>query len=309
MNFGKNIRLYLVDGVPNGLTIAEIMNWTGHVMQAPRSSLAGLLNREEISRTGVYILTGEDFEIPGQMLVYIGESDSVKQRLIQHNRPETAGGKDFWDKVTVITSKDANLTKGHVRYLESRLVELVTNAGLAKVHNQTIPNQVTLPEADLADMESFLEQVRIILPVLSVDVLREVAAVQMDEDNAENSDLKRRSPIFEIESPRKRPIKALAQEIDGEFIVKAGSQASVEWVGVDSGYKNLRQTLIEQNKLIKDDTGGFVFPQDTLFKSPSAASAVILGRSANGRKAWVIQATGQTYDVWQASLVEETSSE
>ena len=311
MNFGKNIRLYLVDGIPNGLTIAEIMNWTGHVMQAPRSSLADLLDREEISRTGVYILTGENPEIPGQLLVYIGESDSVKKRLTDHNKPVTAGGKEFWDKVTVVTSKDANLTKGHIRYLECRLLEIATKAGRAKLDNQTTPNQVSLPESDVADMEFFLEQVRIVLPVLSVDILREVATVRTDEDNVEKYDFKRRSPIFEIK-PKKLPIRALAQEIDGEFIVKANSQARAEWKGVDSGYKNLRQMLIDQNKLVldvNDDKGCFIFPQDTPFKSPSAASAVIMGRSDNGRKTWVTQTTGQSYDVWQASLVEETGDE
>jgi hypothetical protein len=308
MNFGKNIRLYLVDGVPNGLTIAEIMNWTGHVMQSPRSGLADLLRREEMSRTGIYILTGEDPEAPGQMLVYVGESDSVKQRLIQHNRSESNGGKDFWDKATVVTSKDANLTKGHVRYLESRLVEIITAARRASLHNQTAPNQVTLPESDVADMESFLEQMKIILSVLGIDIFRKAAVGESNSVSSDTFASQRRSPIFELK-PKKNPLRALAQEIDSEFIVKAGSQARLEWTGVRHGYMDLRQSLIDQRKLMPDDGGHFmIFQQDTPFKSPSAASAVILGRSDNGRKTWIVQGQGQSYDFWQASLVGEFGS-
>ncbi len=31
MSQGRSLRLFLVDGTPNGLLTAEIMNWTGHV--------------------------------------------------------------------------------------------------------------------------------------------------------------------------------------------------------------------------------------------------------------------------------------
>ncbi len=48
---GKQIRVYLVDGTPGGLLTAEIMNWTGHVVAAPRSDIADLLAREEVRRT------------------------------------------------------------------------------------------------------------------------------------------------------------------------------------------------------------------------------------------------------------------
>lgn len=39
MNPGRSIRLFLVDGTPNGLLTAEIMNWTGHVLTSPCSKL------------------------------------------------------------------------------------------------------------------------------------------------------------------------------------------------------------------------------------------------------------------------------
>lgn len=55
---GRTIKLFLVDGIPDGIRTAEIMSWTGHVLFAPRSSVAALLARPEAKRTGAYLLIG-----------------------------------------------------------------------------------------------------------------------------------------------------------------------------------------------------------------------------------------------------------
>src|SRR5690554_7182301 len=123
MSHGRGIRLFLVDGTPNGLLTAEIMNWTGHALTGPRTKLTELVQRPECGRTGVYFLVGPDPDNAMRPLVYIGESDDVAKRLKQHNRPEPQGGKDFWERVCLITSKDQNLTKAHVKYLESQLID------------------------------------------------------------------------------------------------------------------------------------------------------------------------------------------
>ena len=115
MSQGRSIRLFLVDGTPNGLLTAEIMNWTGHVLTGPRSKLAELVQRPECGRTGVYFLVGAAPDNSLRPQVYIGESDDVAKRLKQHNRPEEQGGKDFWERVCLVTSKDQNLTKAHVK--------------------------------------------------------------------------------------------------------------------------------------------------------------------------------------------------
>jgi len=166
VSVGKSIRLYLADGTPGGLLTAEIMNWTGHVVAAPRSDLAALLKRPETSRTGIYVLLGDDPESLGGTLAYIGEGDEVRTRLQQHARDEEQGGKDFWDRAIVLTSKDANLTKAHARYLESRCIALAQHARRARLINGTAPPLPPLPEADESDMEYFIAQAAIILPVL-----------------------------------------------------------------------------------------------------------------------------------------------
>jgi hypothetical protein len=45
---GKTIRIVLADGEPTGILLAEISNWTGKVIVAPRSQLDQLSKREEV---------------------------------------------------------------------------------------------------------------------------------------------------------------------------------------------------------------------------------------------------------------------
>ena len=98
---GKTIRIFLADGEPTGILLAEISNWTGKVLVASRSRRGQFSKREEVRRTGVYLLVGTDPDDPSRALAYIGEGDNVLKRLLRHNKNE---GKDFWttaDGVTV----------------------------------------------------------------------------------------------------------------------------------------------------------------------------------------------------------------
>ena len=88
---GKTIRLYLVDGVPTGILTAEIINWSGKVLVAPRAQLADLAQRPEVKRTGVYCLVGADPQAPSRDRVYVGEGDNVLARLASHDKDEAKG--------------------------------------------------------------------------------------------------------------------------------------------------------------------------------------------------------------------------
>lgn len=300
MSQGRSLRLFLVDGTPNGLLTAEIMNWTGHVLTGPRSKLAELVQRPECGRTGIYFLVGPDPEDSLRTRVYIGESDDVAKRLKQHNRPETedgSGGKDFWERVCLVTSKDQNLTKAHVKYLESLLIGIAGNLGRCLLANGTAHDYVSLPESDRADMAFFLEQIRTVLPVLGFDFLRELARPSTPIGVAPAAPVSR-SPRFTLDVPRYH-LSAQGQEIDGEFFVLKGSKARAEWVGTERGYQGLFKQLVDEAVLVAGGSDCLVFSDDHAFSSPSAAAAVVCGRSANGRTSWVVEGSGQTYAAWQ----------
>ena len=286
---GRTIRMFLVDGSANGVITAEIMNWTGHAVVGPRSKLPELLNRDEAGRTGVYFLAGPDPESSSSS-VYIGEGDDVGKRLRTHAKDAS---KDFWGKVCFITSKDHNLTKAHGRYLESRLIRIAKSAGRARVTNSTNPDTVKLPEADVSDMEYFVDQIRLILPVLGLDFLRPTQASEAKKVSDEAS--------FELNS-RKHSIQASAVEQDDEFIVLTGSAAQATWIGVGSegtSYGQLHGALVRKEKIALAPDGTATFSDDVPFKSPSAAAAVVLGRPSNGRLEWRVKGTRKTYADWQ----------
>ena len=201
MNQGRSIRLFLVDGTSNGLLTAEIINWTGHVITGPRSKLSALVQRPDVGRTGIYFLIGPDPENSLRPLVYIGESDDVGKRLKQHNKPESQGGKDFWERVCLVTSKDQNITKAHAKHLESLLIARATQLARCKLVNGTSHDYSHLPEADIADMAFFAEQIRTVLPVLGYDFLRDAAkpSTEFADDQASETN---ESPTFVLQIPK-----------------------------------------------------------------------------------------------------------
>jgi hypothetical protein len=306
---GKTVRLFLVDGTPTGIITAEIMNWTGHVLSAPRNSLPRVLLREEASRTGIYLLIGEDPDQPSKLKLYVGEGDNVKSRISQHAKDEA---KDFFETVVVVTSKDLNLTKSHVRYLESRIIELARLSARANLSNGTEPMAKGLPESDVADMEFFLNQISLVLPVIGVDVLRlkpdtnkisNPKNIQLDSKNISENETKGGLDL-EILSDKNR-IKASAIELNDETVVLKGSYATTRTDFASNTYESLKNQLIADGKITKDlsqDT--YIFQEDVVFKSPSAAAAVILGRNSNGRIEWKLKSNGMTLKEWQNKQLE-----
>ena len=122
MTNASTIRLFLVQGDALGLRTAEISNWSGKAVAAPRTELAALLERPELSGAGVYLLMGADADT-GKDTCYIGEAEVLRDRLRQHK------ARDDWSQVVAFVSKDENLTKAHIRFLEGQLIERARDAG------------------------------------------------------------------------------------------------------------------------------------------------------------------------------------
>src|SRR5271167_876146 len=161
------IKLFLPFGDAKSLRTAEISNWTGKAIAAPRTELDELLGREELDKAGVYILIGNDPQTNAPR-AYIGEAEVIRDRLKQHKT------KEFWVSAIVFISKDENLTKAHVRYLENRLLaEAVQINRFTLDQNQAGGSK--LPESDREDMEVFLARIRQLLPVLGSDILAPIS--------------------------------------------------------------------------------------------------------------------------------------
>ncbi len=262
------IKLFLPRGDAKSLRTAEISNWTGKAVAAPRSELDELLAREELEKAGVYILIGSD-PLTNAARAYVGEAEVIRERLKQHKT------KEFWVSAIVFVSKDENLTKAHVRFLESRLLAEAAQIGRFTLE-QNQAGGSKLPESDREDMEVFLAHIRQLLPVLGSDIL--VPITQSDSKNQPGGML----------FCRIKGAEARGQRSAIGFVVFQGSTAVLE---VRPSTENYPYVLAQRKQLIGDGTlieksGLLVFTKDAEFSSPSAAAVVIHGGSANGLTAW-----------------------
>jgi hypothetical protein len=262
------IKIFLVHGDPKRLRTAEISNWTGKAVAGPRSEFDSVIAREESKNSGVYFLTGTDPET-GKNSLYVGEAESIRDRVKGHL------DKDFWNHITFFTSKDENLTKAHIRYLEGRLIEQARQAGRADVKNSQ-GSGARLPESDREEMEIFLEKVHQLLPVLGVEALipPSIIAAASSELETLSCDIK--------------GLKATGHLTPNGFIVIGGSQAVLTERPSSQKYPwpvNMRQRLKDEG-ILANKTDHLLFTKDAEFSSPSAAAAVIHGGHANGLTAW-----------------------
>lgn len=281
MSTGKTIRIYLDDGSVSGIRHAEIINWTGQAISSPRSKIKLLTTWEESKKPGVYFLFGVD-EKSGEDAVYIGEAENVYDRLQDH-----LAKKDFWNEVVFFTSKDENLTKSHVKYLESRLIQLAKAAARYVVLNGNEPKLPVLPRGDRDAMDEFVSNLKILLGVVGYKTLEGITEKKSTEpkklESTETSQpMANALPLY----LKVKGINAEAYVTDEGIVVLANSHTSNEVKdSLSTGYKKLREQFIQNGILIKSNDG-YIFTKNHLFKSPSQAAAIIVGYSINGRHHW-----------------------
>jgi hypothetical protein len=269
MTRGKTISLYLVDGSPTGIVCAYLSNWTGQAIKIPRNLLENSKNRDEVKRIGVYLLFGFNEESPDEKIVYIGESDNIYDRIVQHTKNEE---KLFWTDAIAFTSKDDILTKGHVKYLEYELIQYAMRNSKFTVTNKNGASKSSLPEMAVADMDTFLDNIKIVLPTLGYEVF-----VEPHKANDKKND------TFIMNASGQTARGYLSKN---GFVVLQGSKLSSDQRNsLTNSYKILFQQLIEK-QFIEDEGNNYVFVKDYEFSSPSAAAALIAGYSINGRTSW-----------------------
>lgn len=266
---GATIKIFLTNGDARSLRVADISNWNGKALAAPRTELDVLLKREELSKPGVYFLIGIDPET-GKPAAYIGEAEVVNDRLKQH------GNKEFWVQAIAFVSQGENLTKAHIKYLEGRIIEEAKSIKRFEVQNAQ-SSGAKLPESDRADMEVFLERVKQLLPVLGCDVL--VPIVQSKSVPAE-----------QILFCKIKGLTARGTRSSQGFVVLKGSEAAQDLrPSVSNKYGTwiitLRDDLLRDGILVKE-ADKIRFAQDCEFSSPSAAASIVHGGHANGLTAW-----------------------
>lgn len=289
MKFGKTIKLFLIDGDTNGRLTCELSNWTGKAYKIPRNSIKICSDRPELQTTGVYLLLNKSADLSEKGQLYIGEAEDIFKRLIQHVKE-----KDFWNEAIVFISKDENLNKAHIKYLENRLHEIAFNANRYELKNTQKPTQSSISESDKAEMEEFLSNILILIGTLGYNAFEQIR-------QGDKKEISEKEDLFYISSVR--GANGIGKTTSEGFVVFKNSQVADP---VTNSYpktvQKLRETLISEGIIIKEQDK-MIITKDYLFSSSSSAAMIIMGRSANGLIEWKMKSgkTLQDYEIGKNS--------
>lgn len=221
--------------------------------------------------TAVYLLFGKAEFSTTKPRGYIGEAENAYGRLVQH-----VSEKEFWNESVVFISKDENLNKAHIKYLESRLYEIAISASRYDVQNGNTPTKSSISEADQAEMEEFIDYVKMLINTMGFKVFEPI--VKKNTVNNLQSE--------ELFIKGARGANATGKRVSDGFVVFKDSEIAIDTVpSFPKAFNALRDELIE-NELITQSGGKLKFASDYLFSSPSASAAVVMGRNANGLIEW-----------------------
>jgi predicted GIY-YIG superfamily endonuclease len=267
--YGKSIELFLVNGTADSLIIAELSNWNGKAIKIPRIEVSSC-DRDDITQAGVYFLFCKEDD--GSDSVYIGEAENVKDRLVQHLRDyQSEKEKYYWSTAVVFIGRDLN--KALIRYLENRFVEIARASKRYLVLTKNTYRNTVMKESQVAVMEEFVDNVKILINALGYKVLEPFAQMDSSTTLVDNE-------LLYITSGS---VNATGKVTAEGFVVFAGAtvneKTSVK--SLSAGMKKQRQKLFNSSKV-----ENLITTEDILFSSSSAAADFILGYSVSGPRTW-----------------------
>lgn len=306
----RSIHIFLLDGDPDGVRMAQITMSTIQAIAFRRSQFARVKNEfKEISRPGVYLLLGANPDDPDGKIAYIGESEDVAARLKVHNSNQHRTKLEFWTDTIALVSKDENLTKSHARYVEAILIKAAgENTRWKLINGQQPPEAGKLPKPDEAAMDEFIEQSKTLTGALGWDLFKSIAGRHFPAQTNSIEPMSTKSldsPEFYF-SGAGFSAKAIVSGISGNWIIKKESMAKLNVANaISKGAIKSRDQLLNDGILITN-TDGLIFSKDCSFTSPSIAASVVCGSNTNGRTAWKLT-PNKTYADWEVDQMPAAS--
>ena len=257
---GKTITTYLIESDPKGPRYVFISNSLCKMYIVPRSNLTILNERDELHQPAFYILLGEDEDTKPK--AHIGETENFKERVKDHDNK-----KKFWQKALVFVSKDENITKADVQYLEYRAIALAKNTNTYVLNdNKQMPKAPNLPEYQKDAMAEFFEDIKILTSFTGCNLFDTIEAKEQH--------------LF-FTSGRKCDAKGFYHSTG--FTVLKGSIVAKDTV-VSLQWKDKRDRLVNEYCSMQDDK--LMMNSDKTFSSPSSAADFCTGSSVNGWNVW-----------------------
>lgn len=262
---GKVISLYLVDGNPEGIMCAYLSNWTGQAVKIPRNLIGKVATRKEVNRPGIYFLIGKENESDEAKSIYVGESENVYERILQHLKDEK---KNFLEHIIVFSSKDEELTKAHIKFLEFKLIEELKNNSRYILKNYSSGTESNLSEMHTTVLNEYLENLKILMPTLGHSIFFEKSIKKDNKFTLNYHGIEAKGILL----------------LDNKFVVLKGSQVRKESLkSLKEKEKKTKEKLYKEGIINEKNN---VFERDYEFSSPSVAAAIIVGVSASGPRLW-----------------------
>jgi hypothetical protein len=260
----RTIQIFLPDGNPRGIRLAEITSRTVQVIQVPRAHLEQATDREELCSVGVYFLVG-DLSDGLKPQVYVGEAEDCFVRLKQHHKQ-----KEFWTNVLIAVSKTQYFTKSHVKFLEWYCHQTITQAARFALENSTSPTKPYVSESTEADLLDNFDTLKTLVSTLGYPLFDEI----------------RKPSSRNTLTCRGKDAEAKGEYSEDGLVVLEGSTANLqEAPSAGSWVVSMRAGLLEAGVLAQQ-AKVLCFTRDHVFSSPSAAAATVLARRANGWLEW-----------------------
>ena len=257
---GKTVTTYLIDGDPKGTQYAFISNKICQMFVVPRSNLSYLNTQEKLHKPAFYILLGEDETTKPQ--AYIGETENFRERVKDHDSK-----KAFWQKALIFVSKDADMTKTDVQYLEHKAIAEAKKANTFVLNdNKQTPKAPNLPEYQQDSMDEFFEDVKFLASFIGCNIFETV------QENEEH--------LFYTKG---RGCDAKGFYNTSGFTVLKGSVIA-QSITPSFSWTEEREKIIKEYSIL--DNGKLIMTSDKTFTSPSTAACFCLGRSSNGWIEW-----------------------
>lgn len=275
---GKTITTYLIDGNPKGSQYVFIHNKICKMYVIPRSDTKILSEREELQKPSFYILLGEDREMKPQ--AYIGETENFKERVKDHDYK-----KEFWQKALVFISKDLDMTKADVQFLEYKAIDTAKKINSYNLDfNKQIPKCPNLPEYRKDAMEEFFEDVKFLSSFIGCTIFEAITV--------------KKEQLFYTKG---RGCNAKGFYNSHGFTVLKGSILSADTVP-SFGWNDKRNKFLS-DYAVKMQDGKYELKTDKTFSSPSTAADFCIGSSNNGWLVWKNK-DGQTLDAAVRKQIE-----
>lgn len=155
----KTINLLLYEGNLYGVISIEDSSWnSGELYSAPRESVLELLQTDACNKYGVYLLLSKN-------MVYVGQSTDLAKRITQHTV-----GKDWWESVVILTTKDDSLTHSDIDYLESVLIDKAFKINRLDCDNKNKGNNPKVSKFQKVVLDQYLDEALFLMQLIGVTV-------------------------------------------------------------------------------------------------------------------------------------------